>query len=347
MLSEFRRRSPAGSINNAMQKFELEKPFLQDRRNFCARRRVLPEEKFFQVKAPLPRRQCRREEEEAGGGVYPSGSDAKKGSVLVLSLIITMIVLASAVVLGTIIISAMKRAQLQTASFSAYYAAESRMERALYLLRKEKKKPSEVLNVLKKKPDCSDFQFGTSANVNNCSIQVTYKTQAYFPRIKKNSSAFVQLVDPQGNLNAGVERVEVFCSGGWLEVTATVIAQKKGSWMPDPGSSPPKKWVFSCPELSSYSIKIEAEKSYLIELKALYDDAVKVRVQPFDSDNGGVPKSVGDHFTIVTGADFSFFSRQEIVVEVPGISSASSFFDYVIYSEQDIEKDIQPQGSPF
>jgi len=273
----------------------------------------------------------------------PEDYKEKKGSVLVLSVVITMVVLATAIVLGTVIISSLKRAQLQSSSYYSYYAAESMMEKALYLLRKEKRTPAEIEAEVN---DCGDFP-GLASAVDNCATDVEYDTSVVFSTIPQNTSVQMKLIDFEGGgTNAGVQRLVISCvDASWLEVTETVIADASG-WGVDVDVDEPEKTLFSCAASGNPSITLDMNKSYDITIKALYDDANSVSVYAFDSAVGGNLVPLGNYFTVTTGANHSIFSRQTISVRVPGVSTISNLFDYVVYSERVIVKDIQVESSP-
>lgn len=264
----------------------------------------------------------------------------KKGSILLLTLIITMIILTSSVVLGTLIIGSLRRSQGEAAAISAYYAAESVMEKTLYDLRKVKKTLGGVVS-----NDCVSLPGGGFPGMatTTCSIKSDLMKSIFFlgnNKIKENQTVHIRLVDPGGDtVEAGVKKININClgSGPWLEVTETPISGS--SWNPDPSNI--KKYLFPCPQSGNgYEINLDEDESFDIAIKALYLDVNSVTVKAYDEN--GNPANMGESFTIRSIVDYSNFSRQEIKVEMKGISTVSSLFDYVLYSEQAITKDILP-----
>lgn len=278
----------------------------------------------------------------------------KKGSAILLTLVITMIILTSVIVLGTLVISSIRRSQLQSSAFSAYYAAESIIERALYDLRKEKKQVSGggSIEADLDSSTCMDaYNIDDISSDFSCAGGIEYETQAYFSSIKKNQSVQVSIVDPEGvDIGAGVNEVRVDCkdanSGGntlWIEVTAFAIASGI-DWLPD--ASKTEKVLGACPSAGN-TITVtgfDTASSYVIKVSALYDDAKDIYVKAYGS--GGAQQDIGGYFDITATVNYSAFTSQEIRVQIPSVSTVSSLFDYVVYSEATITKDVAPSGSP-
>lgn len=268
----------------------------------------------------------------------------KRGSAILLTLVITMIVLTTAIVLGTIIVSSIRRTQLQATSHAAYYAAESMTERALYKLRKEKTLPKDLTFTC----DAATLP-GIDASL-ACTGARTHNKLGGVLRLKKNQSVQVKLVDPQAaTIKAGIKKVEVTCTDGnpggtipWIEITAHKIGTT--SWGP-PATNPSTKRLFqSCPSLFSVNKLtmdgLDPEVSYVIQITALYDDLAGVKLVAKNEQNQDA--ELGENFTLTARADYSIFAGQEITVDVSEISTLSGLFDYVLFSEKTITKDVVP-----
>lgn len=265
----------------------------------------------------------------------------KKGSVLVFSLIITMLILMSVIILNTFIVGSIKRSRLAALSLKAYYAAESIVEKTLYDLRKERKRPADISY---SNTNCgSGAGFTGIENNLGCSVEAEYDTEAIIKNLKKNKSSSFKIFDSSGNENigAGVDTLQITCLGNnslWLEVTRNVMYSSSGLG-PDANFSKVKKNVYSCADKDVYvllpDIALDSANSYLIFVKALYNDAPEIRVK---ARAGGKEKKLGDYFVINARANYDQLLSQNIRVQLPGIVTASSLFDYVIYSESTITK---------
>ena len=288
----------------------------------------------------------------------------KKGSVLLLTLVITMIVVTTAVVLSTLIVSSIKRSQIEATSFSAYYSAESMIERSLYDLRRERKIPYELTqspSVLRDAPtDCSTLFPGGDAS-SKCSGSVSYKTSKTFLNIKKNQKVRVRVIDTsQSGLQAtaaGADILNITCrgvvAGLWVEITSYSLYNSIGSKFgsdtgPDKNLDTAKQINSSCTSgfVSPiiFPFDLEGSESYIIEIKALKEDASSISLSLVDAAPGNPSPGFGDFFDVSATASNSIFSGQTIRVEVPGLAMASGAGDYVIFSESAIAKTVTCAG---
>ncbi len=284
----------------------------------------------------------------------------KKGSVLLLTLVITMIVVTTAVVLSTLIVSSIKRSQIEATSFYAYYSAESMIERSLYDLRRERKIPYELTqspSVLRGAPtDCSTLFPGGDAS-SKCSGSVSYKTSNTFLNIKKNQKVRVRVIDKASsgeNVAAGAGELKIRCksiAGGlWVEITSYSL-YKGTAFGTDTGLDKNldtiKQINSSCTTglaYTEFSFDLQPTESYIIEVKALNQDASSIYLSLVDDATGDPTPGFGDFFDVSATANNSIFSGQTIRVEVPGTAMASGAGDYVIFSESAIAKTVTCTG---
>src|SRR3989344_2457569 len=293
------------------------------------------------------------------------GQKEKKGSVLLLTLVITMIVVTTAVVLSTLIISSIKRSQIEATSFSAYYSAESMIERSLYDLRRERKIPYELTqspSVLRATPaDCQTLfpPFPASGDGSTkCSGSVSYETSKTFLNIKKNQKVRVRVIDKASsgeNQGAGASKLNIRCksiAGGlWVEITSYSL-YKGTAFGTDTGLDKNldtiKQINSSCTTdffaYTEFPFVLQPSESYIIEIKALNQDASSIFLSLVDDATGDPTPGFGDFFNVSATANNSIFSGQTIRVEVPGTGMASGAGDYVIFSESAIEKIVTCTG---
>ena len=167
------------------------------------------------------------------------------------------------------------------------------------------------------------------------------KNQRLYQSIKKNQTLEYELIDSDGiTAEADVDNIKIYCryDNAWMDVTLIPISYvaSGNQWKPKPEDT--KKYLFPCYDFlgSSYPITgLNPTYSYRVVLRALYADTSSVDLVAF---NGTNEVGVGGKFTVRAWADYSAFSRQEM----KGISTISSLFDNVLYSEQAIVKDILP-----
>jgi hypothetical protein len=260
----------------------------------------------------------------------------QKGSVLLLALLVTTAILGAALSLGIVVIGSIQRASLTTHAFAAYYMAESGLEKALYEIRKENITPNNLA------ADC-----GLSGV--NCTRQVSYEKDAYYSSLKENKSIQLNLVSTTGGTGAGAESLEIICTDAdssifplWLEITLVPIIN--GSINEDTNST--QKVLHDCSSSENQIIIIntlDSTLSYIVRIKALYDDVSDLTVAAYDGVNGtGNKVDLATKLIVDSRGDFKL-SRQKITVEMPPNPVPLSYFDYVLFSEQDLDKE-QPTG---
>src|SRR3989344_1259846 len=117
----------------------------------------------------------------------------RRGSVLLYALLIVGTSLAAVVSFSSIIILGLNRSTVSFMSLQKFYQAESGVERALFRIRQLKMLPGELGMT-------SDCGLAWQATV-NCNVQANYATtqNLTFPRVKKDESVEVALLDTSGD----------------------------------------------------------------------------------------------------------------------------------------------------
>lgn len=276
----------------------------------------------------------------------------KRGSAILLTLVITMIVLTTAIVLSSIILSSLRRSQLQGNAYVAYYGAESMIEKILYDLRRANVEPNDIKTNLESTNCENAYKLSQISSSLDCGGDLDYEQSALFPTIEHDKSMQVKLIDSLGGTGADVDYVEVRCkdrdgvTDGWAEVTLYEIYG--ASWVPMVNENLRKYGVCPSSLFSTASIpfsSLDQTKSYLVNVKALYDDITIVTVLAKKGGSNGTIKPLGEYFNLTAHVDYSNITRQEIQVQVYGFSTVSSLFDYVLYSETTLTKTVEPAGT--
>ncbi len=270
--------------------------------------------------------------------IYFKKNNNEQGAILLLSLIIATGILMAALTLGIVIVGSLQRATLAAGAIKAYYMAESGMEKSLYLIRKK----DQVLLAGGCSLDFPPSDF-------NCSLAVDNKIEAEFSYIAENNSEQAALVDAAGGIAANIDSIRFRCADGngsgaiaWLEATLVPLS----SWQVSPSTTPTLKFLGSCGAATTTSFirnDPKISESYIMRLKALYADAKAVSAQAFTGPSAtGSPVPLGKMITLRSAGRYKS-ANQLIKVEIPDSAAAASYFDYVLFSEESIDKE-QPEG---
>lgn len=229
-----------------------------------------------------------------------------RGYALLLAVLILSTVLAGATALANIVISGIRQTREVSNAIIAYAAAESDVEQALYVLRKDKQDPL---------PDVNDSDGLTRA------VQVTQPIIPY--RIAEND--FVSLPMPAGftgDIKIPVWEAEQNCAS-WMEISFTTLDLATGIVTDTLRHARP---------LADAPLSIQPPANTVgLRLRALYCDISALTVNNLTIQSRVIIKSTAE----VAGA------KQAIEVTVPREAPASGLFDFVLFSEEDITKDVK------
>lgn len=267
------------------------------------------------------------------------GTFKQQGSILLLSLLIVIGALAASISLGSLVIGNIQLSRISQFSLTAFYKAESGLEQAMYYIRKEFKGKSDIQG------NCDD---GLTLFGSDCTRTLSYKNIIEFWTIYRNQSVQFDLTDTADNptISAGIESLKFDCPQTvslWLDISFVPVVSSGGIWQGDYINT--KHYLKPCDAaINVYVLNdFEVGKSYLVNVKALYNNflktgssALKIYAYPQD-DGSGTQKDFSSYLKITsTGKDSS--SNQVIELEMPKRSPASSFYDYVLFSERTIQK---------
>lgn len=255
----------------------------------------------------------------------------EKGSVLLLSLLIVIGTVAASVSFGTVILSSYQRARLTVFSQNAFYDAESGMEQALYQIRKEGRTPNTL-----------------SSCISGCAISASYSKQAEIPSIPRDQSVQFDLVDPSGGASAGIQCFQIVCpltNNVWLDVNTLPLSNSGGNWVIEAEST--RHTFQPCDGQSNNTITVKGldkARSYIVRIKSFYADSPELSFQAFSEESPSCLNAVSlaSKMTLTsTGVERQ--TEQKIIVDMPRRTPFSAFYDYVVFSEETIQK-LQTSG---
>ncbi len=263
------------------------------------------------------------------------------GTALLLSLLILSGVLSVGAIMAGVVIREIRQSQSLDRAIVSYYAAESGAEHALFDWRKY--------------DDNSRF-----SNCDELIDQVNWQCSA--SRQSVNELVFnldqiqikeIPLYQP-GNLSqsAGISKAVISWNDAnpsplnsdepWLEVS--LLGWPAGSSLDFENNREIVRRVFACSPLVAGGKECSTvivdnfipSNSYIVRIRPLYDDVSQVTVKFYDSLDNLVDLS-----TYILAANFTGEYRsikQAIRLQLPITDPASAMFDFIIFSEEDIDK---------
>jgi len=241
----------------------------------------------------------------------------KKGNLLLLGVVVVAIILGSIIFLSSFIISSLKQGSLSNDALQSWHLADSGSEYLLYKFRKLK-----------------DFNIpGSDIDLEGGRVKFIEETEdSINVNIPKNDFYQVDIYQPGGGQQIDSLSLNGETDNGWLEVQIA-------SWQTTTGQDsqmPVIQSIHGPSEISSsFSEPIPSSGYYhRVKLKALYDDINNLEIQAFDGGNSVAIPS----YLAVRVRGLSEKAIQEISFTMPKKNPSYGLFDYVIFSEQQIQK---------
>lgn len=275
----------------------------------------------------------------------------RRGSVLLLALLVMSGVLIVGASLGTISILNLRQARVIDDAVIAFAAAESGAEQTLYQLRRVGAS-SAALNA---SPDHDDSLVDSGVPMSNGSrwSRVLESTETtLFASIPKDRSYEVVLWDPESPADpAGVDSLtfswDDVCGGtSGLEVLAT-------GWDPaaSGGFNPSVAFHGDSPALTFLRIEPRVidndfmpSKAYRVRLRAKTCDIFNLAITAYSADNaGGTQMPIPSRLAVESVGTFGT-ARQALELRLPRLQPLSGAFDFVIFSQCSLLKGVT--GAP-
>lgn len=297
----------------------------------------------------------------------PCSPRGRRGSTLLVTLLITTALLAVAVNLATVVTQSLQRSSLSVTTLPLLYQAESGAERALFRVRQLKVTPGELnmgFNC-----DCG----GLCVAIGGCMVSAAFPTTpdlAWYP-LRQNQSAQLDLLDstpttrecsfdvgPGVSPAACVDQLKISCQDadgvgpfGTLAITYTNVADTSSGWGGGIEGSTRQRVVsfgspevFNCPA-SSYGTfsftgdpagALVGSASYLVKIRAVRSDVnIKSVRAYYGATQRGLASRVRLTSTVVTP-----LQQQQVQLVTSSRAATSGLLDYVLYSECGIDKTV-------
>jgi len=249
-----------------------------------------------------------------------------RGNILPLAIIMTTMVLLAGIGIGTVVLQGSQRAVETDQSVSAYYMADSGIERQLYEVRKKDATAASLATIPKTTyPNSGTWSyFGGFATTSTKSVS----------SIATSSFEVLDIFDPDNVSAAGVDHVMVAWNDG-SDCGAQYAGMEVGfaEWTISGSSLTPSDSytiVRSMAGSSLLTVPLDVAKAYRIRMRALTCTASNVTAQAYDALN--VPKGFPGDVTLASEGTYGK-ATQKIGVTMPKTNVLSGIFSYVIFSE--------------
>lgn len=287
---------------------------------------------------------------------YPKNNKREEGVALIASLLVLSLIIASAVALSRIIFNEVRMSVNTGNSIIAYYSADSGMERALYSIKYSRESSDFdnnflALNGVEESIDGTDQDYTIS--------QATINTTGYTAyEVSTSSPAYVDIIDPSGDLGDlpwsgpfvnfytyGLTWVIDDCfpyhASDKIEISYTAFdGASFGAVLPEV-----TKRIVLCNctydsndecqiDLSSYAIS--NDKYYRFMLRPLDSTAESL---DFNIYLFGNPQGILSQTSITVDGSYHN-SAYSISARLPSLVPVSHAFNYVVFSEEPIVKDL-------
>lgn len=258
----------------------------------------------------------------------------KRGSVLLLALLVMSTIMAASTGLATIVISEIQQSRSIDNAILAYYGAESGVEESLYKIRKEE----EIIGNLIKEEELTNgviWRIGEN-DISNMVDKVSV------PELKRGQFIELDIYDPASQeptvirylgLTVGEESGNAEVS--WFGWQAGNLSEYKV--IPDVLLRENERRII---DLAS---AIGLQFAYRVKIRSLNSDIKNLEIRAYSSDPMGdedaEPQTMPARIQSTVRGEYRG-SRQAIYFEMPRQSPLGGLFDFVLFSEQSILKGL-------
>lgn len=253
----------------------------------------------------------------------------------------TLTILMAGIGIGTVVLEGSRRSVETDQSVSAYYMADSGVERQLYEVRKNDKTAAQLAGLNENYPNQGSWSFfGGYATT----------TQKTYDSVATSSFEVVDLFNPDNVSAAGVARVELAWTSGADCGAQTAQIEAGYSLLDFTGATPfdfkicRANLVPADPNCAvagqTMTLALDPTKNYRVRLRALTCTASNLAASTFDA--VGLSKGFPGDVTVSAEGTYGK-ATQKIAVTMPKTNVLSGVFSFVIFSECTLIKGL---GTP-
>lgn len=274
-------------------------------------------------------------------------AEDRRGTVLLLALLVMSGVLIVGASLGTISVLTLRQSRVIDDAVIAFGAAETGAEQTLYQLRRVGTGSATL--AANPDDDSSTILSGQPmSNGSRWSRTITATETTVFASIPKDRSYEVVLWDPESPASsAGVESMtfswDDSCGGtSGLEVLAAGWDPAAvGGFNPTVafhGDSPALTFLRTTPQVIDNDFS--AVKAYRVRLRAKVCDISNLAISAYSADNaGGTQVPIPSRIAVESAGTFGT-ARQAVELRLPRLQPLTGAFDFVIFSQCSLLKNV-------
>ncbi|USN53728.1 MAG: hypothetical protein H6760_00980 [Candidatus Nomurabacteria bacterium] len=275
----------------------------------------------------------------------------ERGIVMLLSLLVLSALTAVAIGTSVLIIKEVQQSSNIDRSLMAYYAAETGIEKGLYTVKIGRQTNQELADILNDLNDGGAMSNGASWSTDESTTSEEYSLSS----LKENQSTVLDLYDPLDPTEGGYESFGVEAldakplqNPAWLEISYFPWTINGGllDWDDDNVEKRLRSVYETQPNVPAI-FDLLPNQNYRIRVRALYDDLRNVRITAFTEDDPtdtdvcnpaySCIKSIPNR-VLIRSLGASGGNQSALSASVPYQAPASGIFDFVLFSEQTIDK---------
>lgn len=291
--------------------------------------------------------------------------ERQRGAALVMSLLILSLMMTSAVALSRIILGEVRMATNTINSLSAFYAADSGIEKSLYYIKYTRKNSS-----IASFDNLQDNSYSLDNGGSFYFVQASTTSPGFIAYdVTTSTPAHVDIVDPSGNISnidwdivSGVADSHYyqltwtiddcfpFHASDKLEITTTAFsnplglfgtATKKDIVICDCSYSTDINLIDKCSDITT-TYPISDSNFYRFSFRPLNNTVKSIAFDIYTNPSDGSPDYiVGIASNVAVTVDGIYKnSKYRLKVEVPALAALSDVFSYVIFSEEELKKNL-------
>lgn len=284
---------------------------------------------------------------------YKKTKTNQQGTILLLALLIMSGLVIGGFTLGSIVVSELRQSRQLDQAIVAYYAAESGAEKLLFDWRDTSQCgalcPSNAQ--LFANPTCSEnstigwsCSMSTAQGVSQVSFVLPQMQVEQIPLYlpddtsKRSNAESMRIYWQDVNIQNGLEP--------WLEVS--ILGWPAALSIDYNDAKEIMKRVYKCspdnidrPFCDDITInELNGAYGYIIRLRSLFDDVENVRVKFYQNDNAVNELDLRDYIKVANFTGTWNGIKQGMRVQFPVVNPSSAMFDFVLFSENSLLKQI-------
>ncbi len=261
-----------------------------------------------------------------------------------MTIVMTLMVLLAGIAIGTVVLEGSTRAVETDRSISAYYMADSGVERQLYEIRKVSTPVDQIASIATVQyPNGSSWKYDGS---------YAATTQKIIQSVSAQGFEVVDLFNPDAVGAANIDQVEIsWQNGPDCGINYANLEVSYAEWNLSGGVNvlPDKYTIYRKDNLTvigpadqSLSLVLDPNRAYRLRLAGIRCTAKNIQVNTFQN---GLAQAFPGDITLAAEGTYQA-TTQKIAVNMPKLDVLSGLFSYVVFSECTLLKGSGVQVCP-